>query len=397
MAPDDGDDDDAPVFGEPLPQDDRLWRHPSEVGAALLPASSAARRPVPVWSVAVVAGLLGAVATLGVFSLTTGFGSSVVERPVVEKVPVSQIVTDLVGARQSSGVVSITHQVSPAIARLEVTSAAGSSSGSGVLFRDDGYLLTSAHIVNDARSVVVVLADGSDHGGVVVGSDPWTDIAVLKIEGTNFAVAVLGTASSLQVGQPAISIGSPLGIDGSPSVSVGVVSALGRHVASADGVELHGMIETDAKVTSEAQGGALVDGSGVVIGITTSPSGTDGLSYATPIDVAKAVATDIVATGSAHHVWLGIQAADVDSTTAKALGVRGGTKLSAVMPDSPAAVAGLLVDDVITDIDGVNVSSMTGLVLALRSHNPGDVVQIAYLRAGEHHSCTATLAERDHP
>ena len=350
-----------------------------------------------VWGVAAVAGLLGAVATLGVLTVTTGLNQSSAKQSVIEKVPVSQVVTDLVGAHQSSGVVSITHQVSPAIARLEVVNASGTLTGSGVLFRDDGYLITNAHLVDGARSVVVVLADGSNHDGRVVGSDPWTDVAVVKIEGTGFAVAVLGSAADLEVGQPAIAIGSPLGVDGSPSVSVGVVSSLGRRVTSADGIELHAMIETDAKVATEAVGGALVDGSGVVIGVTTTPAGDEGLGYATPIDVAKTVADDIVATGSAHHVWLGVQAADLDMASANVLGVQGGAKLAGVIDGSPAAGAGLLADDVITSVDGVHVASMSALVLALRSHDPGDQVEITYLRAGEPHTCTVTLTEKDRP
>jgi S1-C subfamily serine protease len=397
MSPDDGFDDDAPAFGEPLPQDDRLWRHPSELGPVLLPDPAASRRPFHVWGVAAVAGLLGAVATLGVLTVTTGLSQPSAKQSVIEKVPVSQVVTDLVGAHQNSGVVSITHQVSPAIARLEVANESGSVTGSGVLFRDDGYLITNAHLVDGARSVLVVLEDGTDHDGTVVGTDPWTDVAVVKIEGNGFTVAVLGSAASLDVGQPAIAIGSPLGVDGSPSVSVGVVSALGRRVTSADGIELHAMIETDAKVATEAVGGALVDGSGVVIGVTTTPAGDEGLGYATPIEVAKTVADDIVATGSAHHVWLGVQADDLDTATANALGVQGGAKLAGVVDGSPAAGAGLLADDVITAIDGTPISSMTGLVLALRSHDPGDVVAIDYVRDGENHTCTVTLSEKDHP
>jgi serine protease Do len=283
------------------------------------------------------------------------------------------------------------------MARLEVTKGSGTSSGSGVFFRTDGYLLTNAHLVDGARSVVVVLADGTNHDGTIVGSDPWTDIAVVKIDAEHLDVAVLGTASTLEVGQPAIAIGSPITVDGSPSASVGVVSALGRHVTSADGVELHAMVETDAKVTQDAVGGALVDGAGVVIGVTTTASDNKGLGYATPIDIAKAVADDIVATGSAHHVWLGVQGADLDMTTAKDLGLQGGAKLAAVVADSPAQQAGLLVDDVITSVDGTDVSSMTGLVLVLRSHDPGDVVDIAYLRDGQPQTCTVTLAEKDHP
>jgi S1-C subfamily serine protease len=397
MSLEDGDDDDAPAFGTPLPQDDRLWRHPSELGPALLPDPATTKRPFHVWGIAAVAGLLGAVATLGVLTITTGLDGSVAKQSVIEKVPVSQVVTDLVGRGNDRGVVAITRQVSPVIARLEVETGSGRETGSAVLFRDDGYLLTNAHLVNEARSVVVVLADGSDHDGTVVGSDPWTDVAVVKIEGTGFAVAVLGTAQDLAVGQPAIAIGAPLSIDGGPSVSVGVVSALGRRVTSEDGTELHGMIETDAKVATESLGGALVDGSGVVIGLTTLPAGDAGLAFATPVDVAKNVADDIVLTGSAHHVWMGVQGGDLDTTTANALGVDGGAKLAAVLPGSPAASAGLLADDVITSIGGTPISSMTGLVLALRSHDPGDVVDVAYLRAGEPHTCTVTLTEKSHP
>ena len=188
----------------------------------------------------------------------------------------------------------------------------------------------------------VILSDGTTLVGRVVGTDTMTDIAVLKIDRDNLPVAVLGSATDLQSGQAAIAIGSPLGPAGGPSVTVGVISALGRRVNSADGVELHDMIQTDAPTAVGSSGGALCDGSGSVIGMTTAIStstdpAANALGYAIPVEIVRAVADDIIATGSARHSWLGVEGADLDAANAKDMGVTGGAKITKVVDNSPAA------------------------------------------------------------
>jgi S1-C subfamily serine protease len=303
----------------------------------------------------------------------------------------------------SSGrdVITIAKAVTPSIARVESAVERGETIASAVLVRSDGYLVTNAHVVADIATVLVVLSDGAEHVGRIVGVDTMTDIAVLKIDRDQLPVAVLGSATGLQAGQPAIAIGSPLGPAGGPSVTVGVISALGRRIDSADGVELRDMIQTDAPNAAGSSGGALCDGSGSVIGMTTSiatstDSSANALGYAIPVDIVRAVADDIIATGSARHSWLGVEGADLDATNAKDMGVTGGAKVTKVTDNSPASLAGVLSNDVITALDGAKVTSMAAFVVALRGHHPGDSVTLEIRRGAgpDTMSMTITLGER---
>ena len=405
MPTDDDGDDDAPVFGLPLPPDDRLWRHPSELGPAAPPPAAAvdrARHP-RMWSIAVVSGLVGAVLTVGVVAAAGGLRERVVEQPTaLEKVAVNPQTT-LAAFSATSGnadrVVALTQTVAPAVVRVQVTGANGRTTGSGVLYRTDGYLLTNAHLVAGALSVVVVLADGTELDGAVVGSDDWTDVGVVHVDRSDLDTATIGSTAQLQVGQRAIAIGAPLDAATGPSVSVGVISALGRKAQATDGTWMHGLLATDARFGPEASGGALVDEDGSVIGLTTvvgsasnAPSASS-LSYATPIEVATAAADDIIATGKAHHAWLGVEGYDLSDAQAKDLAVGGGALVTKVTDGSPAEVAGLQSGDVITAFDGQPVSSMSTLVAGLRRHAPGDTVTISYTRGTDQRSCEATLDE----
>ena len=260
------------------------------------------------WGVAVVAGLVGAALSLGVVAVVGGFQSKVVEKPVVEKVPV-RAVAEVASA--PSGVVGVTRAVAPSIVRLQVTTGNGSTIGSGVMFRDDGYLVTDAHLLQSASAVQAMLADGRSVPATVVGSDGWSAVAVVKVDAGQVPVATFGSAAGLQIGQTAIAIGAPEGSSGGPSVTVGVVSALGKQVDSLDGVSLRDMIETDAAATPDSSGGALSDTNGVLIGLVTTVAQPDGanLDFAAPIDVVRSVAEDIIATGTARHTWLGVEGA----------------------------------------------------------------------------------------
>jgi S1-C subfamily serine protease len=333
---DDGEDDDAPVGGAPLPPDDRLWRHPSELGASADPsfaASSAATDAsgTRLWAVAVVAGLIGSALSLGVVAVAGRLSTEVVEKPVVERVAVRPVAELNLAGASGQGVIAIAKSVAPAIARIESAAEKGKTVASAILVRTDGYLATNAHVVAHLAGLLVVLADGTEVTGRVVGADTTTDIAILKIDRDDLPVAVLGSATELESGEPAIAIGSPLGPAGGPSVTVGVISALGRRVSSSDGVELHDMIETDAPTAAGSSGGALCDGSGSVIGMTTaistsSDAAANALGFAIPVDIVRAVADDIIATGAARHSWLGVEGADVDAANAKDMGVTGGAR-----------------------------------------------------------------------
>ena len=383
-------------YSVPPPLDDRLWRHPSEL--RVLGLAPAERRRSPLWR-ALLAGVAGAIVTLVVLALLGRLdGGDDRTAPAVIRQAVRPVAAPVGG---SASVVRIAEEVRPAIAKVRVEGDAATSSGSAVLYRDDGHLLTNAHVVADARSIEVSLADGSTHQARVVGSDEATDIAVLRIpgppDGEPYPTAVLGTAADLAVGQPVVAIGSPLGLAGGSSVTTGVVSALAREV-DAEGSSLLDMVQTDAAISPGSSGGALLDGTGAVIGITTavgvSEVGAEGLGFATPVDVARSVAEDIIASGRAVHVWLGVHGSDLDRRSAEDLGVDGGARVERVVDGSPAAEAGVTPSDVIVGVEEEPVASMSGLVIALRERDPGDEVGLEVLRDGDRRQVTVGLVER---
>lgn len=379
-----------------MPPDDRLWRHPSEIDVSLGPPPHSRHRPRGTWTVALVSGLVGSVLTFGLVASTGALGRAT--RPVITREAMPLALPSGVGTPASGGVVQIAEEASPAIARIEI-SGGQPGSGSGVVFRDDGYVLTNAHVVRGAQGIDVVLADGSEHDGALVGLDDLTDIAVVKMDGDrSFPVALLGSAAGLRVGQPTVAIGSPLGLVGGSSVTTGVVSALGRRVAGEEGPPLLDMIQTDAAIAPGSSGGALLDSGGSVVGITTavavSEAGAEGLAFATPIDIARSVADDIIATGRAVHVWLGIEGRDLDAASAKRARVPGGAVVGDVVPGGPAQAGEMAAGDVILAIEGDEVRSMSGLVILLRKRRPGDEIALVVLRGGQRTTLAVTLGTR---
>jgi S1-C subfamily serine protease len=391
MEPEEGFDDDEPA-SRWLPPDDRLWRHPSEITAhpppaALTLAHGGGREPRAI-TIAVLSGLISSLLTAGLIAVAGGFEEQRVPvRSVEREAPRTvQPVSSVTGSVDN--VVAIAERLRPAIVQLEISGNAIEGTGSGVLFRDDGHVLTNHHVIDGADDITVVMSDGKEHEADLVGGDPETDIAVVKIDGGGFPTAALGTAAGLKVGHQAIAIGSPLGLAGGPSLSVGVVSALGRQVESREGPPLLDMIQTDAPIAPGSSGGALLDAGGAVIGITTaiavSDVGAEGLGFATPIDIARDVAEQLITTGEVSHVWLGIEGEDGD----------GGALVRRVRAGSPAAEAGIRARDVITSLEGRPVTSMGALVVSLRSRRPGQEVRIGITRDGSPLTVTATLAER---
>jgi S1-C subfamily serine protease len=386
MEFDDGLDDDPSSYRTPPPPDDRLWRHPSE----MLPKRSAGDRT---WLVASISGLVGALLASGVVIAAGGLNGRSAER-VIERqdVPVQTVSTPV-----GPSVVDIAQRVRPAITQVLVEGKQGDSSGSGVLFRSDGHLLTNFHVIDGADAVKVVIDSGRELAATVVGSDPENDVAVLKVDGGPFPVAALGSAADLRVGQSAVAIGSPLGLAGGPSVTVGVVSALHRRLDTRTGPPLLDMIQTDAPISPGSSGGALLDANGAVIGLTTAVATTDGaqgLGFATPIDVARSSADQLIEGGKVVHVWLGIEGTDVDPETAKNMAIDGGALVGSVVKGSPADKSGLHARDVIVAVDNQSVKTMGALVVALRGRSPGRNVTLDVRRGKDEMRMTVGLVER---
>jgi len=401
--------DEPPAFRETPSPDDRLWRHPSEmaVGQPLSGASLGTGGPkgtsgrTPAWAVAGVSAVVASVVSTGlVVALMGTRGGSTASDVAVERQMVRPRTVSTVSA---SPVVDMAERLRPAIVQLKVQAADRSSTGSGVVFRSDGHVLTNAHLVEGATVIRVAMANGQEVGARLVGTDPETDTAVVKLDGGNFAVATLGTAVDLRVGQSAMAIGFPLGLAGGPSVSGGMVSALHRQMATTGAANqprtaLVDMIQTDAPIAPASSGGALLDANGAVIGITTLVDSTDpastGFGFATTIDVARSVADELIRTGKVVHSWLGIEGGDLDTATALELGLEGGAVVAVVADASPAQRGGLVTRDVIVAIDGHPMASMGDLVMALRSHAPGDSVVLKVVRDHRTRTAAITLVER---
>jgi S1-C subfamily serine protease len=395
-------DEDEPTFPW-LPPDDRLWRHPSEVVIRRGPTSAGAitvreadRR---LWAVALLAGMLGAVLASGAGVVAGQFHhSTTVIRPIEQIIdPSSPYVT--IAATPKDNIVDIASRLRPTIVELLVNSNGASGSGSGVIFRSDGYVLTNSHVVDGASSVTAVLSDGHHIACRLIGSDRATDIAVVKMdESRPDTVAVLGSSTQLRVGQLALAIGSPLGLAGGPSVTSGIISATDRQVSAGSGAPLLDMIQTDAAIEPGSSGGALVDANGMVIGITTAIALGDQsmqtLGFATPIELARDVANQLLTTGKVTHAWLGVEGADVDDSTAKQLGISGGAVVSNVDSGSPASRAGMAPADVVTAVDDQSVNTMSALEMNVRLRRPGDHVNVTFIHNGVVHITDVKLLER---
>ena len=235
----------------------------------------------------------------------------------------------------------------------------------------------------------------------VVGIDDVTELAVVApLEGhaddVVWVPAERSDGDGVAVGDAVVAVGAPYGVRAAPSISVGVVAAVGRRVGSTRGIALRDMIETDAPVAAGAAGGALCDRSGAVVGLTAMADGS-GAGYATPIATAWAVAQALIDDGVVHHVWLGIEGSDLASDTESPVaGLSGGAgvAIERVMSGSPAADGGLLPGDRLVAVDDHPVTSMDDLVVALRHYEPGDVVEVHAARGDDEVVLPVTLGER---
>jgi putative serine protease PepD len=309
-------------------------------------------------------------------------------------------------------VTSVANNVLPSVVTISVTGKGGAGTGSGEVIRSGGYILTNNHVIASAATggaVKVQFADGQTAPATIVGRDPQTDLAVIKADtSAQPKVIAMGSSASVQVGQANVVIGAPLGLSG--TVTSGIVSALDRdiQVPGEDDTSalLVGAIQTDSAINPGNSGGAMVNCSGQLIGIPSagatvptssgeaSAGGSIGLGFAIPVDLAKTISDEIIATGTVTHAYFGLQSVPIPPAAAKQAGVPEGLYVEAVVSGGPAAQAGLRRADVITKVNGEPATSTVTLQVLTLTKKPGETVPVEYSRNGHSASTTVTLGKQ---
>ena len=301
----------------------------------------------------------------------------------------------------AGAVEQVAARVLPSVVQINVSGGDVGGKGSGIIISSNGEILTNNHVVQvaadeDEGSITVVFNDGSTGKARVLGRDPLTDTAVIKVAGkSDLPVATLGSSGNLRIGQPVVALGSPFGLSG--SVTTGIVSALNRPANFADEDGSAGAafpsIQTDAAINPGNSGGPITDMQGRVVGISTGIAsslggGFDGVAFALPIDLAKHVAKNLIEGKKIEHARIGI-------TVAKAVADDNVTQIGAevreVQNGSAGAKAGLKVDDIITGVDNYRIATNDALIATIRGYQPGQTVTITYLRDGKKRTTEVTL------
>lgn len=367
-------------------------------------APGRAESRVRVAVVAVVAALLGSLGGAGAVLLALERGGLL--EPPVAAVPQEVVPAPVVrvsGPEVADQVVAVAEAVRPTVVQVDIVggSGGGSGNGSGVVYRSDGYIITNNHVVSAAGQLSVTFADGTSEPARVVGTDRESDLAVLKVDRSGLPAITVRADEELEVGELAVAVGSPFGLQG--SVTRGIVSAVDRGVSvrAPDGaaVSLPGVVQTDASINPGNSGGPLVDGQGRLIGINSAilTSGTNtgsaGVGFAIPAAYAVSVADELLATGTVRHAFLGVSGGDLTAEVAERVGVERGAYVAGVTPGTPAAAAGLREGDVIVALGETPVTSIASLVTAVRQADVGDTVRVTYRRDGADQAVDVTLSE----
>lgn len=273
--------------------------------------------------------------------------------------------------------------------------------GTGIIIRKDGYILTNNHVVAGASNIIVILHGGRELKGTVVGVDPESDLAVVKVDAANLPAAEIGDSSKIRVGELAVAIGNPFGL--SYTVSAGVISALQRNIQATDDTGrtylYTNLIQTDAAINPGNSGGPLCNAKGEVIGINTliysRSGGYQGIGFAIPINDAIKIAEDLINKGRASHAFIGIYGDDASKYPERLpKNVKKGAIVVQVIPGSPAEKAGLLRGDIIVEFDGETITTMEDLVSRVRMRKPGDKVRLVLYRDGKRMEVELTLEEK---
>ncbi len=400
--------------GPPPPQEPYTW--PTEPSKSPQPRQR--RRLAETAGVALLAAVL---ASGGTYALTNG-----------EAAPAPAATTSQTQANTNNGTATsptvvpgngsapnwsaVAGAVAPSVVSIDVRTSQGGAAGSGVIFDAKGHILTNNHVVGDAvkGSILVTLADGRAYQASIVGTDPSTDLAVIKLDSgpSDLTPITLGDSTKLVVGDPVMAIGNPLGLSG--TVTTGIVSALNRPVSTGDSAPsspfgqqaapaqpvVTNAIQTSAAINPGNSGGALVNDQGQLVGINSAiaqlgatsasgQSGNIGIGFAIPVKEAKSIADQLITKGVAEHAFIGVSIRD--ATVKDGSAQRAGAQVAAVTSGSPAAKAGLNEGDVIIEADGQQVGSAEGLIATVHEMNAGDAITLTVIRGGARQQVPVTL------
>lgn len=370
------------------------------------------------WVVALITALITSLLCTGVLgafvfvpALSSLSGSAVIYRDgedMRNKVDLSTALGlqgESASGQEPMSIVDIARQVGPAVVGIVATGESSSgmflipqqtqSSGSGIIISSDGYIVTNNHVVEGASSLKVTLNTMEEYDAKLVGTDPQTDLAVIKIEATGLTSAVLGNSSDVEVGELAIAIGNPLGQELAGTVTTGIISATNRQV-TVDDVE-YTLLQTDAAINEGNSGGALVNAYGEVIGINSvkmASTGVEGLGFAIPSDIAKPVISDLIEYGYVTgRPVIGITGRNITEEMSQYYDLPVGVYIQAITEFSAAEKAGLRPGDVIIQCDGQTVETVDELNEIRDQHQVGDTLTLTIVRNGQRMEVSVTLEE----
>ena len=372
-----------------------------------------------IFLVALVSAIIGALIVLVAFpwafgvnpwDLVRGRVKNANQALVVQKEKESvKIVSPTQGAMNVTG---IAKKVIPSVVNIDIRTAPQQNpflstgpqegTGSGVIYSQDGYIITNNHVVQDAQEITVRLAGGQELKGKKVGADPENDIAVVKVDKAGLPAISVGDSDSLVVGELVVAVGSPFGFE--QSVTSGIISALHRTVSADSGqgqsATLTDLIQTDAPINPGNSGGALCDSNARIVGINaviaTASGGSEGVGFAIPIDTAKQVADDLIAGRPVSHPYMGVlgQSITADIATQYGLPASSGAYITQVLANGPAGKAGIKTGDIIVAVDGKPVHTMGDLIAEIRSRGVGSKMSVTYYSGKDKKTADVTLEEK---
>lgn len=301
----------------------------------------------------------------------------------------------------TSPIVDVADRVLPSIVMIKnkinfntgfVTQSMNQGTGSGIIYREDGYIITNQHVIDGASEILVTLHDGREFKGRVLGKDSKTDLAVIKIDANNLPAGEFGDSDKLKVGELAVAIGNPAGEEFSGTVTAGIISALDRKLAL--GEKNMKLIQTDAAINPGNSGGALVNEKGEIIGINSvklSAPNIEGMGFAIPINDALPIINELMQNGYVKRPWIGVGITNITDQISKEYKVPKGVYIAKVYYNSPAERSGLKVDDIITKVDGKKVETVTDLSNIIETHKPEDTIKLTVYRNKKYIDIDVTL------
>lgn len=348
---------------------------------------------VVVLIISLLSGLAGSFIGIKVFSSNENSNTSNNQEIVINPNDSYTTVSAVVQKSMSSVVGITTVEIKDYLYTQQLVSGVGS----GIIVDADGYILTNSHVISDgnAKEIQVLFEDGEKVNAEVVWVDNYMDLAIIKVNRTNLPVAVLGDSDSLVVGELAIAIGNPLGLEFQRTVTSGIISGLNRSVQVDDNMVIENLIQTDASINPGNSGGPLLNAKGEVVGINTAKiSSAEGLGFAIPINTAKPIIEEVIKTGTYQKAYIGIKGVSVEEYE-MGLGVdlaaESGVVVLEVQANSPASKAGLQNGDIITKMNDKDIEDMYDLKNSLYSYKPGEKISLEILRNGEKKTVEVTL------